>query len=393
MSRIELTEFEESQPLNLSNEEYIYLKEYHSTHLDIRKLNSTFCLRPKSYVGFIQLLNKTLYIKPKIPDENLLFILSYLYDQIDIGEDVEFSQKETASILDIMAFILTSWTNKLIKRGLYRYYIRKQDRIPRLRGKIIHKKNLFYFDKIYCSFDELSHSVYENIILKATLRLILSIQVMDVIKNSARVLLKLLSDIEDVCLSEKLFNRIYYSRLNKYYYKVIQLCYLIWKNYSIHQVSRDLRFPGFLVNMNNVFEEFIRKFLVKSLPEETIAKRHKGKWADGTNLALLPEMQPDIVIDDKLVIDMKYYRSVLGPQGKYHSSHIYQILSYMKVLNIDGILIYPEVAEKIQETYTIEGNSFSIKTIDVRGTREEFKAELLRFVDYVKERFSYIEHR
>jgi len=390
MSRIELTEFEESQPLDLSNEEYIYLKEYHSTHLDIRKLDSTFCLRPKSYVGFIQLLNKTLYIKPKIPDANLLFILSYLYDQIDIGEDVEFSQKETDSILDIMAFILTSWTNKLLKRGLYRSYIRKQDRIPRLRGKIIHTKNLFYFDKIYCSFDELSHSIYENIILKATLRLILSIQLMDEIKNNARVLLKLLSDIEDVCLSEKLFNRIYYSRLNKYYYKVIQLCYLIWKNYSVNQVSRDLRFPGFLVNMNDIFEEFIRRYLVKSLPEETIAKRHIGKWAAGIDLTHLPEMQPDIVIKDKLVIDVKYYRSVLGSQGKYHSSHIYQILSYMKVLGIDGMLIYPEVTEKMHESYTIEENSFSIETINVRGTREEFKAELLRFVDYVKERFSSI---
>ena len=144
--------------------------------------------------------------------------------------------------------------------------------------------------------------------------------------------------------------------------------------------------------MNNVFEEFIRRFLVRSLPEETVAKRHIGKWADGINLALLPEMQPDIVIDDKFVLDVKYYRSVLGSQGKYHSSHIYQILSYMKILNVDGMLIYPEVAEKVQETYTLEGNSFSIKTIDVRGTREEFKAELLRFADYVKERFSYIEH-
>lgn len=393
MSRIELTEFEESQPLNLSNEDYVYLKEYHSTHLDIRKLDSTFCLRPKSYVGFIQLLDKTIYIKPKIPDENLLVILSYLYDQVDIGEDVEFAQKETDSILDIMAFILTSWASKLIKRGLYRCYIRKQDRIPRLRGKIIHAKNLFYFDKIYCSFDELSHSVYENIILKATLRLILSIQVMDVIKNSARILIKLLSDIEDVCLSKKLFSRIYYSRLNKYYFNIIQLCELIWKNYSIHQVSHDVRFPGFLVNMNNIFEEFIRKFLVSSFPEETVAKRHIGKWADGINLAHLPEMQPDIVVDDKLVLDVKYYRSVLGSQGKYHSSHIYQILSYMKILNLDGMLIYPEVTEKIQETYTVEGKSFSIKTIDVRGTREEFKTELLRFADYVKERFSCIEPR
>lgn len=384
MSRIELTEFEERGPIALTDEEVLLLQEQHSKHIDIKRDGDCFSLKPRNYVGFITLPERIIYIKPKIPDDNLMFIISYLYDQVDLGEDIYFSDRQTDSILDIMAFILTSWAGKLIKKGLHRKYIKKQERIPRVRGKIIPLKNLFHYDRIHCEFDELSHSIYENVILKATLRLILTIPVLDEIKNYARTLVMLLAEIENRELEERLFQRIHYTRLNKNYVRIIDLCYLIYKNYALYQASHKLCFPGFLIDMNAIFEEFVRKLLIRNLPEEKISKKHIREWASGIDLALLPEMKPDIVIDGRLVIDVKYYRDVLSSKGKLRSDHIYQILSYMKVLGLNGMLVYPQVIERYSCFYDVSDGFFQIETVDLSGTRSELKQNLNKFINGIR---------
>lgn len=383
MLRIELKEFQESGPISLSLEEYQFLKESHGTHLDLFRRGTSYIIKPRSFVGFIQLGNRILYIKPKIPDENLLYILSYLYDQIELSDEVDFSKLKSCSLLDLLALILTVWTNKLIKKGLFRRYVRKEEQICRVRGKVIPIRNLLRQDRIYCVFDELSHSVHENIILKATLRLLLSLEVMDEIKNNLRVLIKLLSEIDDVVLEEKLFQRICLTRLNNYYAKIIDLCHLIFNQSSVHQSEGNVKFQGFMVNMNEIFEEFLRRFLRNSFPNKIVGKRKISDWAYSSDGAYLPVIEPDIVIADKLILDAKYYKSPLGGNNKLHSDHLYQILAYMKVMNLDGILVYPEIDLGLDLEYEIDGKIFRIKTVNFGGSREEFEAELMRFRDYV----------
>jgi len=113
----------------------------------------------------------------------------------------------------------------------------------------------------------------------------------------------------------------------------------IFTQYSIHQPPGDVLFQGFMIDMNAVFEEFVRKYLQDHLPEETDFKRTISKWATGKDVAYLPVMIPDIVIRGKLVIDTKYYKNILGANNKFHSHNLYQMFSYMDVLGLNGMFL------------------------------------------------------
>lgn len=56
---------------------------------------------------------------------------------------------------------------------------------------------------------------------------------------------------------------------------------------------------------------------------------------------------PDIAIGDRLIIDAKYCRSILGDNGGVRSAHIYQMHTYMQALELDGVLVYPVVEDEV----------------------------------------------
>lgn len=376
MYSIEIPEYSESPLLELTDEEVLFLETNHKSHISItRKMNGCI-LKSNSYVGFIQLADKIIYLKPKIPDNNLLFILSYIYDRLNLSDDVDYRQDQLNSVLDFMIFILTEWAGELIKRGILRKYINKIEKIPRVRGKIIPSKNMLYFDKLVCSFDELSYSVRENIILKAALRMILGLETADILKKKAKTLIKLLSEVKDIELSDSYFHRLSYSRLNRNYDKIIRLCHLIFKNYSIFQANNNIQLHGFLIDMNTVFEEFTRKYLANKLPAKRVKSRILRQWAQGGNLNFLPAMMPDIVVEGSIVIDAKYYKNILGGNGKFHSAHLYQVLSYMEITGLNGMLVYPEHDRPFEGKFHIKDKSFILKTINMNRSRQDLEREM-----------------
>lgn len=384
MQSIEIPEYSESHLLELTDQDARFLETNHKSHLSITREKNGFILKAKSYVGFIKLSDKIIYLKPKIPDDNLLFILSYIYDRIELLEAVDYHEDRVNSVLDMMIFILTEWAGKLIKTGILRKYVNKIEKIPRVRGKIIPSKNILYFDKLVCSFDELSYSVRENMILKATLRIILGLETRDILKNRAKTLIKLLAEVNDIELSNGYFYRLNYSRLNRKYDKIIQLCYLIFKNYSVYQSINNIQLHGFLIDMNMVFEEFIRNYLVNNLSGREVKRRILSRWAKGDKMEFLPAMIPDIVVEDKMVIDVKYYRDILGVNGKFHSPHLYQLLSYMDILGMNGMLVYPGHESHFEEIFHINDKAFMMKTIDMAGTRQHLQDEMDSLVQLIE---------
>lgn len=383
MLRIEIEEFRSSQPLDLGKEEVNYLLENHKSHLELIPSNGKYIIKARSYVGFVQLQDKILYLKPKIADENLLYILSFVSECFQPEDDIKFDRDTSHSILEIMVIILIQWINQVLKKGLFRRYINKIDKIPGVRGKIIPARNLYYFDKLVCSFNDLSYSIYENMILKATLRLILNFNINTYLKDEAKILIKRLSDINDMELTDHCFSSFRYSRLNINYLRIIKLCYLIYKNLSIFHCTGNVEFQSFMINMNDIFESFIRKYLIQAFPSESISKRRKTNWATGPNMNLFPAIEPDIVIDNKLIIDTKYYRDILGSNNKFHSHNLYQILTYATAYNLPGLLLYPEFKTSYNEVYTVSDKAIYIKTINLGKSRSELFNDLKNFRDQI----------
>lgn len=390
----EIIEYENSEAIELTQDEIEYLNNNHYNHLSIIKSsNNSYILKAKYYVGFISLNNeKIIQIKTKVPNDNLMFMISYLYQQIESGNDINLMQDRNTGILDVIINVLINWVKKLIKRGLHKTYLKKEKLVSGVKGKILLSRNFNLHHKLYCNFDDISHSNLENCILKATLRNILLMKnVNNYLKGEAKKIVKVLSNIEDINLSEGIFNKLRFSRLNSHYIKLIDLCRLIYKNLSIKQKKGKYSFISFLVNMNKLFEDFIRQYLINNLLNEKIKKTRKSNWAEGGNQDILPMVEPDILIKDKLIIDTKYYKNFLTGRGKLININLYQIITYMNIFSLNGLLIYPENTSGIENIFIPNYNksvSFSVKSIKLNGGYSDFRDSLQDLIKFIKNQYS-----
>lgn len=107
-------------------------------------------------------------------------------------------------------------------------------------------------------------------------------------------------------------------------------------------------------------------------------------WGSGTDMSHFPVIEPDIVIENKLVIDTKYYRDILGSNNKFHSSNLYQIITYMNAFNLPGLLLYPQFSIPYNETFKVDQRNIHIKTINLGQSRNELFYELFNFTEYIK---------
>ncbi|MFZ4437599.1 MAG: McrC family protein [Syntrophales bacterium] len=387
MLRIDLEEHRASDPLQLSAADVQYLMSEHATHVDLRWLkDGRYVITAKSFVGYIVISDVVISIRPKVHNENLIYMLTYLF-KIPSGDTVQMASDAENPMLDIIAMVLINRIKQLVKRGMFRGYIKKKEYITGLKGKLPLSRNIFYTGKLYCEFDELSYSVYVNIILKSTLRLLLSMRMSRIVKEEAKTLIMIMSEISDIEIDEKLFSRLYYSQLNLHYKPLIDFCYLIYRSINIRNNAGITQFSSFIINMNDIFEEFIRGYLKEMLYDYDVKRRSISNWASSTRQDLLPDIQPDIVIDGKLVIDVKYYRDLLTNHGKLNSSNLYQIITYMNVMNLPGLLIYPYNDIRLKDGFNLKaGNMFSVITLDLGGSFNSFQKalkDLLAYIDII----------
>jgi len=386
MLSIDLEEHKSSTPLHLSAEDVLYLMGEHAAHVNLQpQKDGRYIITANSYVGYIVISSAIISIRPKVPNDNLIYMLSYLF-QIPMGENVPVKSDEDNPLLDIIAMVLIIRIKHLVKRGMFRGYLKNAAHLTGLKGKLPASRNLFYAGKLYCEFDELSYSVYVNIIIKTTLRLLLSMRMSAIIKEEARSLIMIMSEIEDVEINEKLFTRVCYSRLNLNYKPLIDFCYLIYRSTNIKNRAGNIQFSSFIIDMNVIFEEFIRTYLQNTVRGYKVRRRTISNWATGIRQELLPVIEPDIVIDGKLVVDVKYYRNLLSANGKLISSNLYQIITYMNIMNLPGLLIYPYNEILIEDSFSLSGgNSFSIFTLNLRGSHNDLHSSLNCLLSYINQ--------
>ena len=100
-------------------------------------------------------------------------------------------------------------------------------------------------------------------------------------------------------------------------------------------------------------------------------------------------METDLTIfnhEKTLIVDAKYYKDVFSSRNniqKFHSTNLYQLMSYLlsyKIknnANVKGLLIYPQTAEKVAHKYTINGFEIGIYTINLDQDWKDIHHDLL----------------
>ena len=106
-----------------------------------------------------------------IPIRNLYFIFCYAWAQFPGGSTVDVGVDECPDLQNLFGKILIEGVNRLIRKGLDRGYRELVEEVRSPRGRILldetTKGQTMRRGSVVCRYDELSHDVLHNQIIKA----------------------------------------------------------------------------------------------------------------------------------------------------------------------------------------------------------------------------------
>ncbi len=331
--------------------------------------------------------------------KNIYYLLLYAWDMFDEGRMAAVDAEPDSDLLNLLTGVLTRGVDQLLRRGLDRGYLPLTEEIAGIRGKldlsVTVKMNLLPRARTVCQFDELSHDVLQNRILKATLRQLLSAKPLDrALRERVRAAYLRLPGISEIRLSDRAFHAVQLHRNIRFYRFLIDVCRLLCDHLIPDEAHGTYRFRDFTrdeVRMRRLFERFLYNFYKY---EQTVFKvqRSRFTWAGAatTTPGLLPTMQTDITLacpERRLIIDAKYTPRVL--QQPLHgsptlrSSHLYQLFAYVRNLPVatdtivDGLLLYPLAQDTVDTTFMLSGHGVRVYTIDLNQHWKLIRRDLL----------------
>jgi 5-methylcytosine-specific restriction enzyme subunit McrC len=295
-----------------------------------------------SIVGVIRVGEVELRIEPKIAMGRLLFLLLFAADPE--GWRAEDADLATASDLaELLARAFTSRAEGAVLRGLLRGYVRRDEALPVLRGRVRAGDQLAARSglavPLEVTFDEYTVDILENQILSAaTLRLRKTTELSAGVHGELRRLQRTLEDVSPWPRAETP-PAIDFHRLNAHYAPAIELARLVLAATTLDTDTGSAVGTGVLFDMNRVFESFLTAALTRAVPP---VFRVTGQYVTSLDLAGNMDIRPDVTWWDGrvcvAVADAKYkdLRVKDPPSGD-----LYQLLAYCTVLGLDeGHLVY-----------------------------------------------------
>lgn len=334
---------------------------------------------------------------------NIYYLLLYAWDKFDEGRMVSIDAEPDTDLVNLLALVLTRGIDQLLRRGLDRGYLSVVEELAGIRGKLdlstSIKSNLLPRARTACQFDELSHDVLHNQILKATLVRLLKAEGLErKVRSSVRLAFQRMPECRSIQLTRHHFRAVQLHRNTRFYRLLIDVCRLVFEHLIPDESKGIFRFRDFSrdeVRMRLLFEQFLRNFYKHEQSAFRVRRNH-FPWANavGEGAALLPEMNTDVTLvrpGHQIVIDAKYTPYVLqhNPYGgtpRLNSKHLFQLFAYLKNIPnpmhdaIDGIIIYPLAQNDVNAKCEIHGHLLRVFTVDLNQHWTNIRRELLSLV-------------
>lgn len=344
-------------------------------------------------------------MKPPIPIANIYYLYCYAWDRFTEGRALETGGHDSPDLPNLLARVLLNGMHALFRRGLDRAYQPVQEELATVRGHIelgsslrLQARNV---RRLHCAYDELSHDVLHNQILKAILkRLCLSQTLSYDLSAEMQRMLRRLPDVTDIRLTSTCFSRVQLHRNNAYYGLLLRIAELLFNRLLPVHGGTGYRFKDPLRDegeMARVFEAFVRNFYryeqqhfrVEPLAISWDAAPVKVQPEDR-----LPQMRVDVFLraaERQVIIDTKYYAEALQSyQGatSFRSANLYQIYSYLKNhavrlppgTQLNGMLLYPQVGGELDASYDVQGHQIKVATVDLAEPWPQIASRLLGLV-------------
>ncbi len=386
MRPIDLREHQPSGPWTLSIAERDGLREVlpSVTVEPVRGAEGTYCLTPGSIVGVVEIGELSASVRPKLDIARVLFLACYAMGAFKLREMDRFAFEEATTLVEALASALAAAARRAFAGGLLHGYRTEEDALHTVRGRIRIEDQLrrrFGVGvPVEVRYDEYTDDVTANRLVKAAVERLGRMRLRS--RRSRDVLRWIAARLENVSLVEyppAAVPGITFDRLNEHYREVVALARLVLRHWSFETRRGAVRAPGFLIDMNRVFQEFVTRALREELAVSERVLQSDDR-IDDVHLddARHVRLQPDLAWWDGVrytfVADAKYKRS---ESGSAPNADLYQLLAYATALDLPGgMLIYAEGEAPVPCRVRNSGKLLDTFALDLTGTADELLASV-----------------
>ena len=348
-------------------------------------------LTPGSVIGAFESGGLSVSIRPKLAIDRVLFLASYAMGAFKLRDMDRFDFADARTLVEAMAIALAAAARRAFAGGLVHGYRTEEQAAHTVRGRIrIDEQIRRRFGvpvPIEVRYDEFTDDVTANRLVKAAAarlgRLRLRLQ------RSRDGLHWIAARLENVSLVEFPANavpEVTFDRMNEHYREVVALARLVLRHGFFEAARGGVRAQGFLIDMNQVFQDFVTQALREALRlsahvfrSDTVIKR---TYLDEANsIRLKPDLSWWEAGICTFVGDAKYKRIV---DARVPNADLYQLLAYATALDLTGGLLIYAQGEAAPATHRVRhaGKRLEVAALDLSGS----PAQLLARVDELSER-------
>jgi 5-methylcytosine-specific restriction enzyme subunit McrC len=389
--RLRLAEFRTQRAIALSAEERDALRRLHPGIRIEPTLGATdlYDLTADQRVGVISLPSVVIEVRPKVPMSSVLFLVSYACDAAFLFSDrPEFAEND--NLADIIAIMLARLVVHATRRGLLNGYRTEDESLQAPRGRVLfdeqNRRRFGISPPIEVRHDVFTPDILENRLLLSALRGMNSTgRRSDRAKRELFRAQGLLGGVSMQHFRPSTIPEVVFTRLNQHYLPAISLAALVLRSASLDIGQNGPRGSAFLIDMNVVFERFVRTALRATMGVDNASFPERAPATFLDQAAVVP-LKPDLCLVENQKItwigDAKYKRL---PSGAYTNADLYQLLAYAVALNLTGgTLIYAadEGVRRTEHVVLEAGKRLRVEALDLTAP----PSAILRQVQEVAQR-------
>lgn len=383
MRLLRLSEYRTEPAVRLSAEERDALRRVGGVTVEPTPGTSDhYDVTPASRIGALTIGSLAVEIRPKVTIDRVLFLLSYAIDPASCqATGFDFDQEE--SLLEAIVPGFIRQVEAAIRPGLLQGYRTEEEALTTVRGRIRIddqvRKRYGVAPPVEVRFDEFTEDIEVNRLIKAAVVQLHALRIRSTgVKQALRGLDFALAPISAVRYEKVALPVITWTRLNQRYRPAVELAKLILRSTSFEFRHGGVRSSGFLVDMNQVFEDFAVVALRESLGlDARVFPQGDGRLRldEARSVTLRPDISWWVEGRCQFVGDLKYKQ--VAQAGVMHPD-LYQLLSYVVAADLPaGMLIYAagEADEAIHDVVHI-GRRLTVTSVDLSGSPQEILAEM-----------------
>ena len=395
MRSLDLREYERSEPVRLP------LAEREALRSNLPSLNieptpdseNTYILTPGETIGALEIGEVSVSIRPKLNIGRVLFLASYAMGAFKLRDAERFSFPDADMLVEALVPVFTATARRAFSRGLVHGYRTEEEALHTVRGRIRLgdqiRRRLGIPMPVEVRYDDFTDDVLPNQLVKAAATRLSGMRIRSL--SSRADLAWIDATLDNVALVDYPQNAVpdvVFNRLNEHYREIVALARLILRHATIETGRGTVRAPGFLMDMNQVFQEFVTRALREALglsdrtfrPDSGI----RGITLDETGRV---DLRPDLSWWEgptcRFVGDAKYKRV---QHGHVPNADLYQLLAYATALNLPGGLLVYAQGETDDAVHMVRhaGKRLEVSALDLSGTIDDLRRRVEGLADRVR---------